>query len=314
MKTTDISRRTFALMAGASVLAGSAGFGSGNACGSGGHNLSNPVATDFVDEANAPITARQVIERIKQNVGVSWRSTTVDTFKAGNPDTRVKGIATSFMATLDVLQRAAAQQMNLVITHEPTFYNHQDQTDQLTSDPVYQFKQDFIRKNDLVVWRFHDHWHARKPDAMLVGLAQIVGWKPDERDHAEGFYTLPSTTLGEMAKDIEHRLNIRTIRVIGDPQLKVGRLAVSPGYTGLETVMETLPKADVFICGELREWEGVEYIQDAIASGQRKGMIVLGHVASEDPGMTICAAWLKTFIAEVPVTWISVGEPFWRPS
>jgi len=74
------------------------------------------------------ITARQIIERIQKNVGVPWRSETVDTFKAGNPETVVKGIATSFSATLDVCQRAHAAGRNLLIMHEPTFYNHTDTT------------------------------------------------------------------------------------------------------------------------------------------------------------------------------------------
>jgi hypothetical protein len=34
-------------------------------------------------------TASDVIERIKQHVGVAWQAETVDTFKAGNPDTPV---------------------------------------------------------------------------------------------------------------------------------------------------------------------------------------------------------------------------------
>lgn len=117
-----------------------------------------------------------------------------------------------------------------------------------------------------------------------------------------------------MAKDIQHRLKIRTIRVVGDRHLKVGRLAVSPGYTGLETVMETLPKADVFICGELREWEGVEYIQDAIAAGQRKGMIVLGHDASEGPGMTLLGMTsgrgFKQTARWLPCVWKNEGHFF----
>ena len=45
------------------------------------------------------LTARQVIERIQKNVGVAWRSQTVDTFKAGDPDTPVTGIAVTMMAT-----------------------------------------------------------------------------------------------------------------------------------------------------------------------------------------------------------------------
>jgi hypothetical protein len=55
----------------------------------------------------ADLTARLVIDRIQRNVAVPWRADTVDTFKAGDPDTRVRGIATTFMATFDVIQRAA---------------------------------------------------------------------------------------------------------------------------------------------------------------------------------------------------------------
>ena len=69
------------------------------------------------------LTAQQVIERIQKNVGVPWRTTTVDTIKAGSADTPVKGIATTMVATLDLLKRASAANRNLVIVHEPTFYN-----------------------------------------------------------------------------------------------------------------------------------------------------------------------------------------------
>ncbi|HEU0005211.1 MAG TPA: hypothetical protein VFS12_04385, partial [Terriglobia bacterium] len=77
------------------------------------------------------LTASQIIERIQKQVGVTWRSRTVDTFKAGNPETVVKGIATSFSATLDVCQGAATSGKNLIIVHEPTFYNHLDETKDL---------------------------------------------------------------------------------------------------------------------------------------------------------------------------------------
>jgi hypothetical protein len=65
---------------------------------------------------NRHLTAREVIARIQQQVGVPWQSDTVDTFKAGNPDSPVSGIAVTMMATLDVLQRAAAAGGNLIIT------------------------------------------------------------------------------------------------------------------------------------------------------------------------------------------------------
>src|SRR5205085_11211382 len=57
--------------------------------------------------AKAELTAQQAIDRIRGKVGVAWRDTTVDTFKAGDPNTVVTGIATTVMATLPVLRKAA---------------------------------------------------------------------------------------------------------------------------------------------------------------------------------------------------------------
>ena len=81
------------------------------------------------------------------------------------------------MATLDVLQRAAAAGANLVITHEPTFFNHLDETAEFESekDPVYPAKQAFIREHHMVVWRFHDYWHRRKPDGVQEGVIAALG-------------------------------------------------------------------------------------------------------------------------------------------
>ncbi|MGO9239866.1 MAG: Nif3-like dinuclear metal center hexameric protein [Bryobacteraceae bacterium] len=260
------------------------------------------------------LTAGEVIQRIQKNVGVPWRAQTVDTFKAGDPDTPVVGIATSFMATLDVLQRAAAAGRNLIVSHEPTFYNHLDQTGDLVNDPIYKFKLAFIEQHKLVIWRFHDHWHARQPDAVLTGMARRLGWEQYQAAGQQWLYTLPATTLGELAREIQDRLKVHALRAIGDPQSPVSRVALSPGAAGLMAAVRTLPQADVYVCGEATEWEGIEYARDTIAAGQKKGMILAGHQVTEEPGMDLCAQWLKTFIPEVPIEWIPTGEPFWRPA
>src|SRR5260221_8240917 len=70
-----------------------------------------------------PLTAQQVVDRIHAGVGMPWRTTTVDGIKAGDPATPVTGIATTAMATVEVLRRAAAAQRNFVITQEPVFYS-----------------------------------------------------------------------------------------------------------------------------------------------------------------------------------------------
>jgi putative NIF3 family GTP cyclohydrolase 1 type 2 len=264
------------------------------------------------------LTARQVIERIQQHVGIPWRATTVDTVKAGNPDTPVVGIATTMVATLDLLKRAAAAHRNLIVVHEPTFYSSLEDEAHApgnAEDPLFQLKKGFIEKNDLAVWRFHDHWHGRKPDGIITGMAIALGWDKYQVPDNPRVYALPQTTLGALAKDIRDRLKIRGIRVVGDPQTPVSKAAFNPGSTGLAQVERYFsgPDVDVFVCGEPREWDAVEYARDSIANGKKKGLIVLGHDMSEEWGMQECAKWLKTFITEVPIDFMPAGESFWTP-
>jgi hypothetical protein len=47
------------------------------------------------------------------------------------------------MATLDVVKRANAAGKNMVITHESTFFSHQDSTQAFANDPTYALKRDF---------------------------------------------------------------------------------------------------------------------------------------------------------------------------
>jgi putative NIF3 family GTP cyclohydrolase 1 type 2 len=266
--------------------------------------------------ADGAPTASQIIERIKQNVGVPWRTETVDRIVAGDPATPVKGIATTMMATLDVIQRASAAGANLVITHEPTFWLHQDTTADLEQDSTYQFKMDFIRKNNMAVFRFHDHWHAHKPDGIATGMIRELGWEKNADPQNLRMFTFPAPSLSSFAKAIQSRLNIRTMRVVGDPNLSIKRVAASWGYASRDPGIHLLarPDVDAVIVGEAREWEVVEYAQDMISAGGKKALLVLGHVVSEQAGMKYCAEWLKTFVSDVPVEFVAAAEPFWSPA
>lgn len=256
------------------------------------------------------MTAQQVVERIQkklQELKINWRSQTVDTFKAGSPETEVRAIATTGMATFDVLNRAAAAGRNFVITHEPTFYNHMDQTADLEADPIYQAKQRFIKDNNLVIFRFHDHAHALQPDPLVVGSARMLGWTQYASATEPRIYVLPPTTLRELAFDVNAKLKGRAIRVAGDPDMRVTRVALGPGY-GVPPLTTSI---DVAVGGETAESGGnAEYILDAAADGQKKGMILLGHMMSEDWGMREVADWLRPLVPEVTVEWVAAGEPF----
>jgi putative NIF3 family GTP cyclohydrolase 1 type 2 len=258
------------------------------------------------------LTAGEVVERIKQNLGVPWRGGPTDTFKSGNENTPVTGIATTVMSTFDVIRRAVDSGKNMVITHEPTFWTGNDDASRFVNDPVYKKKLQFINDNQVVIWRFHDHQHARRPDMTATGLAEALGWSQRQSKEDPSVYVLSPVRLRDLAKDVERRLKLKAIRVVGDPNARVSRAALLQGTPPFHA-STVVPKVDVVVAGEQREWEGVEYVADANTAGEKKGMIIIGHWVSEDEGMRVCADWLKTFISEVPVQWIPAGDPFWRP-
>lgn len=262
------------------------------------------------------LTAGEVIERIKKQVAVPWRDKTVDTLLTGSPDTPVRGIATTMMATLDVVESCVAQGKNMIVTHETPFYLHQDITDDIKDDPVLRYKLVFCRKNDVAIFHFHDHWHARRPDGIAQGMIEQLGWQKHVTDPADPKkLVFDGVPLVKLAQEMQSRLNARTMRVLGDPSLPIRRVQTSWGYCGREGGIKIFSDAnvDLLICGETREWELVEYCQDSIQSGNKKALIVVGHVLSEQGGMILCRDWMKSFVPEVPIEFVAAAEPFWNP-
>jgi putative NIF3 family GTP cyclohydrolase 1 type 2 len=296
-----VSRREFARTAAAAVV---------------------PLALPRSLSARAALTAQDVIERIQQKVGVPWRADTVDTIKAGNAATAVTGIATTSMATLDALQRAVQAHANFVITLEPTFYSHADRDTPAPArgqttppdDRVFAAKRDFITQHQLVVWRFSDHWRARRPDPLLQGFADALGWSGYKAPGDSPIFEIPATTLASLAGELKRQLNTRGgIRVVGRQDTRIRTVALLPGSTPITASVSLLPQVDAIVAGEVREWESVTYAQDVVFSGKPKGLALVGRIVSEAPAMKACADWLKTVVPDVPTTWLPSKDPYWRP-
>jgi putative NIF3 family GTP cyclohydrolase 1 type 2 len=304
MKPTDISRRRFTQIAGSVAAAGL------------------PV------RGATALTAQAVVERLQAALGGEWPAAGLDGFKAGDPNTTVKGIATTAMATMDVLKQAVKAGINLVISYEPTFYGRQDGPPSSSSagraggrgfggvtadDPVYKGKKEYIEKNGLVVFRLHDHWQSRKGDEMTAGLADILGWSKNRIKPDDVLYEIPSATAEDVVAQLRKKLNLRGgLRAVGDRKAVVRRVILYPGVVTPPTMWQRYTEADLMIAGEVREWENTYYAADIFSAGEKRGLVTIGRVVSEDPGMRACAAWLKTVVKEVPAQWISAGDLYWR--
>lgn len=257
---------------------------------------------------------------------------TCDVYMSGNPESEVTGVVTTFMATVDVIREAMKRGCNMIITHEPTYFNGWDRTDWLSDDPIYLEKKRLIDENNIVIWRCHDRMHMMSADGIYAGLLRELAWEKYARDlertappaQAEYFessfndyYDIPETTLGDLAAYFKEKLGMKVVRIVGDPTMACSRVGILVGGGSLGLGVEEMPmqvmrakNIDVMVCGEITEWTLCAYVNDARMLGMKKALLIVGHERSEEWGMKYMADCLKPLLTELPVEFVDACEPF----
>jgi putative NIF3 family GTP cyclohydrolase 1 type 2 len=258
-------------------------------------------------------TIQQVIDALLAGIPGAPFHNTVDTIKAGNPNQPVRGIVTTMFATDAVIKTTISLGANFIIAHEPTFYNHADETDWLGDDPVFQFKKKLLDKHGIVVWRFHDGIHAHQPDGIRMGVLQALGWESYYDQAAPPLISLPTALpLAGLINLFKRNLAVDELKYIGDLAQPCARVVLSPGAAGGRNQIGWIQQfqPDVFVCGELNEWETSEYIRDARFQGKKISLVVLGHALSEEPGLEWLVPVLQNKFAGMQVTHLPSGDAF----
>lgn len=241
----------------------------------------------------------------------------VDTLKFGDPNTIVKGIVVTFIATVQVIEQAIKLGANLIITHEGSFYSHHDDFEtSLREDPIYQAKKSLIEENRLAIYRFHDVVHRYAPDGITEGLVHALDWQAyvTEQLAAVTLLTLPAPlTVTQVAEHARKQLGIDYVRTVGPLSTVCRRIGLLVGYRGGGPLLIPLfeqHNLDLILYGEGPEWESPEYVRDAAYIGKNKALVVLGHAESEQPGMKLIAERLQRQLPGTPVYFIPVDAVY----
>lgn len=246
-----------------------------------------------------------------------------DSFKAGDPDAPITGIATTGMATFSVLRRAVAEGLNFIVTHEDTWFRDDDDFSFLGTDPIYEAKRRFIAEHGLVLWRNHDLAHRMRPDQLFAGQLRVLGWTADTLDPQPRMPIVALSqrmTLAELAEYTAARCKTRAHRVAGNPAMIVRRVAIGVGYAFPS--FPTLPAdVDAIVGGETAEGstnalpqiDETAWAADMTTLGRPRGIVLLGHMGTEDLPLILLAEWLRPLAGQLPVTFLPAGEPFAPP-
>lgn len=236
----------------------------------------------------------------------SW---TCDTMKAGSPETEVTKVAVTMIATVDVIKAAVEWGAQLLITHEPTFFNVED-TD--TEEPFRRAKRQLIEELGITIYRFHDHMHYNKPDLICEG--ELRKMQLDGDVDYPGTFDLVRVTLRKptppavLARMLEERLNLKHIRIFGNLNNPITNVSLMPGTPGGVFEEFIREETELLMTGEAGEVCFGENVRDAAALGFNKTVFVLGHVGSERDGMSYAAELLQQQFPQLEVQYFECTE------
>lgn len=262
---------------------------------------------------NTSFTVKDVIDIILKEVPDFNRPTTVDQLRSGSMDQEVTGIVTTMFPTLEVIEKTAKAGANFIIAHETPFYNNNDETEWLKNDDVYKYKVELLKKYKIAIWRFHDHWHAHKPDGIITGNLIKLGWEKYYNPDTPRMITLPKPmTIQAIANLAKQKLGISMVRVVGNLKQPCSTIYLAFGYMDPRAQIPVIQqnKPDLILSGETREWETVERVRDGLLMGQKTSLLVLSHSVSEEAGMEYAVKWLRPKLPGVKITNIPSNNPF----
>ncbi len=241
-----------------------------------------------------------------------------DTLKLGDPEQGISRVGITMFPTRDVLQQAADWGANLLIVHEPTFYNGTDDPEKRRRATglrrtLIDTKEKFIREHGITIYRFHDHPHLCEKDMISLGVVKygkLEGtWKKGELFGINELDSEKPVTALELAKMLEKNLRISHIRICGSPRALGRRIGLCFGATGnLDLALE---RYDVVLSGEFCEWADGEFARDyADFIAPDKALLVLGHCPSERDGMRFLADRLAAQYRDIPVRYFETQEVY----
>lgn len=259
-----------------------------------------------------------------------------DEYKSGFEEEECSGIVSALVPTMEVLEKTVALGCNLLITHEPIYYQTPDYPTWRGSfeNHVQKEKERYIREHRITVWRDHDHMHIHQPDSIFTGVIKYLDWEPYINTDITGsfpmFYVfdLPKCTVAELGSQLKEKIGMNGLRIIGNPEDEISRIALAAhlypdsfmkdeikedGYYhsyDME-IMKYMEESDIdaIIPGEIIEWTILSYIRDAAYMGRKKACFNIGHFNLEELGMKYAAEWIGELAGEeVPVHYVPTGD------
>lgn len=237
---------------------------------------------------------------------------TVDQYYFGNPENEIAKVGVTMFASIEVIKKAIALGVNLLIVHEPTFYSNEETKN--LDNPAIKEKLRLMEEGNLTLFRYHDHPHAMAED--LIDISTIKHSKLKGKIIGKLYWAVTGFELDEPMSAEQVRcaladnLNAKWTRLAGETDKMGKRIAFACGTPG--RIMDLLldDTTDIIVTGEACEWIYCEMAKDLAAVGKNKALIVMGHCRSEYAGMLEVAERLSHDYPNLEVFHLESGDSY----
>ena len=198
--------------------------------------------------------AKDVIQGLQSLTDAMKDPDTCDTYKAGDPEREVSKVAVAMTGTPKVIREAAEWGAELLIVHEPLYYDHFDRP---SEEPQAVAKRKLVEETGMTVFRYHDYSHATLPDVIVEGQLRKMGLigkddRPGVCARIRVVLDTPTTPVA-LARQIEERLNIKHVRICGTRDVPCTKVSVMVGAADVHWEIRD-DECEILITGETGEW------------------------------------------------------------
>ena len=210
-------------------------------------------------------------------------------FLVGEQDAEVTGILFALDVTMDVIDEALQKGANLIVTHHPLMF---DPLRRLTGDTYEGRLLLRLAREHISLIACHTCLD-RATGGINDALAECIALLDVE---GEGFIrvgNLPEPmAAGELKEYLAAALDT-TVRLMGDPARKVGRIGLCSGAGSGEWEEAAALGAEAFLTGEVKHHHALAMADAGIAAFE------CGHYATEMPGLLVLADALQNALNTV---------------
>jgi len=231
---------------------------------------------------------------------------TVDRVTAGDPDRVIKKIAVCWQPFRNAVAKAKKLGANVIVTHEPVFFDHWDIDGHFKNDPETIAKKQWIDKLGITIIRCHDVWDRMPEIGITPAWEKFLGLSdPIKTNGFARAYAIKKQSAAVFAKSFAakiRKLGQKIVPFYGDPKRRISSVGIGTGCTGFFDILALGVDAVITVDDVVRSWTEGSY-----AESTGTPFFVVHHGISEEPGMVTLAAFLKKSFPDIPVTHIRQG-------